>query len=262
MYSIVGASSMLCGVVRVVISLTVIVIVESTGLPFMMIPLLIANISARSLANKISKKSIYERLLELKDIPFLEEAPPKALTHRMLHARDIMASTPFVKLPAEIEVAHLVQTLKDCSDRTQFPVQHGELFVGMISQSDLLVLLTHKGLFYSVSEKGSGHQKSRQCITHSDLRKIYPVCPDLEDIESSLSDEDKYRYLDLTPYVQIAPHTFEAHGSAERTYELYRTLGLRSLVIVDKRARPIGEITRRDLYSFQEEEDTEKMKLT
>ena len=261
-YAIIGASSMLCGVVRVVISLTIIVLVKAEALPSLMAPLLIANIAARSMGNKITKKSIYEKLLELKDIPFLEEEPPKALTHRMLHARDIMASRPFVKLPSEVEVSYLVQTLKDYSNYGQFPVLHGELvgagcrsglrsqFIGMITRADLLVLLTHKGLFY----EGSERQETHRCITHSELRKIYPDCPSLEDVESSLTDEDKARYLDLAPYVQIAPYTFEAHGSAERTYELYRTLGLRSLLIVDNNAQPIGEITRRDLYSFQEEE--------
>lgn len=68
-YAIIGASAMLCGVVRVVISLTIIVLVESTGLPLMIAPLIISNIAAHSMGNKISKKSIYEKLLELKDIP-------------------------------------------------------------------------------------------------------------------------------------------------------------------------------------------------
>lgn len=258
-YSVVGASALLCGVVRVVISLTVIVLVEATGLPYLMVPLLIANITARSVGNKISKKSIYEKLLELKDIPFLEEESPKALTHRMLHARDIMASRPFVKLQSEVDVAYLVQTLKDYASHGQFPVLHGEQFIGMISLSDLLVLLAHKGLFYSKAENSSDLPETRRTITHSQLRRIYPDSPNLEDVEASLTEEDKSRYLDLAPYVQIAPYTFDAHGSAERTYELYRTLGLRSLIIVDNNAQPIGEIIRRDLYSFQEEE-TEKMK--
>lgn len=258
-YAIAGASAMLCGVVRVVISLTIIVLVEATGLPFLIAPLLVANITARSIGNKISKNSIYEQLLMLKDIPFLEEESPAALTHRMLHARDIMASRPFVKLPSEVEVAHLVQTLNDYGSHGQFPVLHGERLIGMIAQSDLLVLLTHKGLFYSKTEKGSDLPATHQTITHSELRKIYPDTLNLEDVEASLTEEDKSRYLDLSPYVQIAPYTFDAHGSAERTYELYRTLGLRSLIIVDNKAQPIGEIRRRDLYSFQEE-DTEKMK--
>ena len=262
MYAVVGASALLCGVVRVVISLTVIVLVEATGLPYLMAPLLLANISARSVANKLSKSSIYEKLLELKDIPFLEEESPKALTHRMLHARDILSSRPLVKLPSEVEVAHLVQILKDYSSHGQFPVLHGEQFIGMISQSDLLVLLDHKGLFYSAADtdKGSDLQATHRTITHSELRRMHPDGPSLEDLEASLTEEDKSCYLDLAPYVQIAPYTFDAHGSAERTYELYRTLGLRSLIIVDNNAQPIGEVTRRDLYSFQQEEGSEKMK--
>ena len=260
-YAVVGASALLCGVVRVVISLTVIVLVEAVGLPYLMIPLLISNIAARSVANKISKSSIYEKLLELKDIPFLEEEAPKALTHRMLHARDIMSSEPLVDLPSEVGVAHLVQTLRDNSSHGQFPVLHGHQLIGVIKHSDLIVLLAHKGLFYSEADKGSDLQATHQTITHSELRRRYPDGPTLEEVEASLTEEDKSCYLDLAPYVQIAPYTFDGHGSAERTYELYRTLGLRSLIVVDNKARPIGEVRRRDLYSFQQEEGSEKMKM-
>ena len=260
-YAVVGASAMLCSVVRVVISLTVIVLVEATGLPYLMIPLLITNIAARSVANKLSKSSIYEKLLELKDIPFLEEETPKALTHRMLHARDIMSSRPLVKLPSEVGVAQLVQTLKDYGSYGEYPVLHGDQFIGVIKQYDLLILLGHKGLFYSEADKGSDLQSSHRTLTHSELRRTYPDKPNLEEVEASLTEEDLSCYLDLAPYVQIAPSTFDAHGSAERTYELYRTLGLRSLIVVDNNARPIGEVRRRDLYSFQQEEGSEKMKM-
>lgn len=122
-----------------------------------------------------------------------------------------VSSRPFVKLPSEVEVAYLVETLKECSGHGQFPVLHGDQFIGMISQSDLLVLLSHKGLFYESSGQGG----PRRCITHSELRKIYPITLSFEEVVSSLTEEDKSRYLDLH-------HTCRSHHTRLKHMEVQR----------------------------------------
>lgn len=44
----------------------------------------------------------------------------------------------------------------------------------------------------------------------------------------------------------------QGHGSAERAYEIFRSLGLRSILVVDKHSRPIGIITRHELALLEE----------
>lgn len=60
--------------------------------------------------------------------------------------------------------------------------------------------------------------------------------------------------VDLTPYINtsavMVPDTF----SIERTYLLFRTLGLRHLVVVDERHRVRGMVTRKDLLGWRVDE--------
>lgn len=46
----------------------------------------------------------------------------------------------------------------------------------------------------------------------------------------------------------------QAHFSLQRTYIIFRTLGLRHLTVVDPQNRVVGVITRKDLMPFPLEE--------
>lgn len=48
--------------------------------------------------------------------------------------------------------------------------------------------------------------------------------------------------------------TVHANFSLQRTYNIFRTLGLRHLTVVDLRNRVVGIITRKDLMAFRLEE--------
>ena len=64
--------------------------------------------------------------------------------------------------------------------------------------------------------------------------------------------------MSLDKYITLSPITFEEDGSAERAFELFRTLGLRQLIIIDSDKRPIGVVTRFDLKALEEEEREER----
>ena len=68
------------------------------------------------------------------------------------------------------------------------------------------------------------------------------------------------QYLHISPYLQIAPHIILGHASAERAYEMFRCLGLRSLLVIDKKFRPIGIITRHELALLEELGEEEHIK--
>ena len=55
--------------------------------------------------------------------------------------------------------------------------------------------------------------------------------------------------LDLTPYMNRAPLTIRADMSAARAHIIFRTLGLRHLVVVDANNRAVGMITRKDIVT-------------
>ena len=54
-------------------------------------------------------------------------------------------------------------------------------------------------------------------------------------------------YVSLLPYVDAGAYIVSEETSARRVWKLFRSLGMRHIVVVDTRHLPIGMITRRDL---------------
>mmetsp|Transcript_14649 Transcript_14649/g.21648 ORF Transcript_14649/g.21648 Transcript_14649/m.21648 type:complete len:886 (+) Transcript_14649:72-2729(+) len=252
-YAIIGAAAMLGGVVRVLISLTAI-IVHATSLSYFLTPVMIVTIMAQYFGNNtFSRPGIYDIILALRGIPFLEEEPPIGAKFETIRARHIMI--PVVSLSSDIEVGELVSLLRSYPNSSFVVVdnQQNDSLVGMISRSDLKVILCHKKIFhtYNIFDE-SPPPLNEKFLSYDELVKDQPFLPNLDDIEDTLSKEDKLKFVNLTPYVQIAPHTFDGHGSAERAYEMFRTLGLHSLLVLDQMSRPIGRITRHELVLLEE----------
>ena len=61
-------------------------------------------------------------------------------------------------------------------------------------------------------------------------------------------------WMDLTPFVNTSIMTVHTRFSLHRTYNIFRRLGLRHLVVVDDDFKVAGIITRKDLMGFAIEE--------
>ena len=72
---------------RVLISLTTIV-TSTTSLSFFLTPVMVATLFAQLLGNLASgRPGIYDIILGLRNVPFLEESCPEAPTHANIRAR-------------------------------------------------------------------------------------------------------------------------------------------------------------------------------
>ncbi|ETE68701.1 Chloride channel protein A, partial [Ophiophagus hannah] len=58
-------------------------------------------------------------------------------------------------------------------------------------------------------------------------------------------------FINLDPYINKSAVSVQAHFSLQRTYIIFRSLGLRHLTVVDLQNEVVGIITRKDLISFQ-----------
>ena len=86
-YSFPLSTACLGGVVRVLISLTTIV-TSTTSLSFFLTPVMVATLFAQLLGNLASgRPGIYDIILGLRNVPFLEESCPEAPTHANIRAR-------------------------------------------------------------------------------------------------------------------------------------------------------------------------------
>ena len=61
-------------------------------------------------------------------------------------------------------------------------------------------------------------------------------------------------WLDLRPFVNSSAMSVHTRFSLHRTYNIFRSLGLRHLVVVDDDYKVAGIITRKDLMGFAIEE--------
>ncbi|KAL3915514.1 MAG: hypothetical protein SGARI_008167 [Bacillariaceae sp.] len=77
------------------------------------------------------------------------------------------------------------------------------------------------------------------------LEKSYPKYPAISDIR--ITEEDREQWVDLRPYANTAAVSVQETSSVQRTYQLYRGLGLRFLPVVNKYNQVVGTITRSDL---------------
>jgi len=202
-----------------------------------------------SVGNWVSKRpGIYDILLQLRGIPFLEESCPTGARHANIRARNVM-SAGVTTIGTTMLVKDLIGVLTRHS-YSDFPVVDSAgdgALLGSISRVDLSALLSKKELFFAKGEDGG-------LLTYDELDKARTKSKGMTagDIKKGLTADDEEKFIYLSPYMQIAPITIHGHGSAERAYEIFRSLGIRQLLVVDKHSRPIGIIMRHELARLEE----------
>lgn len=250
-YALMGAAAVLGGMARMTISLTVILL-EATGDMQYVLPLMLTLMCARFTGN-VFNEGLYDIHIKLKNIPFLEPEVPSVAEKHEIVAGQVMSTD--VKCLRPVERAGVVyDLLRNCSHGT-FPVvdtaSSGTLF-GTASRDMLCTLLKRKAFgspdaLSGYNESGSSGVPKRlsPLVQWDTLERVYPRYPTIDDVE--MRSADRNCLLDLRPYANTAPYTVNETASIQRTYRLFRTLGLRFLCVVNHSNQVVGIITRKDL---------------
>uniref|UniRef100_A0A8B9C645 CBS domain-containing protein n=3 Tax=Anser TaxID=8842 RepID=A0A8B9C645_9AVES len=208
--------------------------------------------------------SLYSSLLRLKCIPYLDVEPivhhrRKWLNLELFSARDVME--PHVRvLHLKENIASLAQLLAS-TNHGGFPVvcrpkpDHAEVFQGTIKRLELCMLLENEHIFEPETNYepfSSSHPLSYEKITVEKL----PNLSRLAMLLNRYTTDPRYQqlFINLEPYINKSAMSVQAHFSLQRTYIIFRTLGLRHLTVVDPQNRVVGVITRKDLMPFPLEE--------
>jgi len=77
---------------------------------------------------------------------------------------------------------------------------------------------------------------------------VYPDYPKIEELNIGKRDRDCW--LDLRPYIDAAAYTINYKASVGRAYRMFRTLGLRHLVVVTSTNAISGIATRVDFAAL------------
>jgi chloride channel 7 len=257
-YALMGAAAVLGGMTRTTISLTV-MLLEATGDMQYVLPLMLTVMSARFVGN-VFNEGLYDIHIHLKSIPFLEaDVPPIAERYEIV-AGQVMSTE--VKCLRPVERAGVVYDLLRSCKHGSFPIvdtASGGTLYGTASRYMLNTLLQRRafgspdeleedfegGPSGSQQHQNLGPRRLSPLVQWDTIERAYPRYPTIEDVV--MREADRNCWLDLRPYANTAPYTVNETASIQRTYRLFRTLGLRFLCVVNHNNQVVGIITRKDL---------------
>ncbi|XP_041376140.1 chloride channel protein C-like [Gigantopelta aegis] len=263
-FALIGAASFFGGVSRLTMAVTVIMM-ELTNDIQVLLPVMVAVMVSKWVGDFFTHP-IFHAHLELKCIPFLETEPrvtiaKKSIQLELYAAKDVM-STPVVTINRIAEVSLLADLLLSTT-HGGFPVvkkdRNGEdVFYALITRLELAVLLMNEDLFQQRGQEESIEAAADSSwIEYENL--VIDKLTDPVQVTTTLEkykDEPRYKelFFNLDPYVNQSALAIQEKFSLQRTYILFRTLGLRHLTVVDSMNRVMGFITRKDLMGFSMQE--------
>lgn len=251
MFALIGAAAMLGGMARMTISLTVILL-ECTGVIEWGLPIMVTLMAARWVGNSFNE-GLYDIHIHLRKLPFLEFDPP--FYSKYLRVQNVMKPNP-VCLTHVVKVADVYDVLHN-TGHSAFPViepcEKKSKFAGMILRKHLCVLLQKKDFFVEEPKpyvrKPAGETtflyNEQYALSYREIESTYPRYPAIHEIK--LDSEEMQLWMDLTPYMNPTPHTVQEQTRVPRAFRLFRSLGLRHLVVLNRENEVRGIISRKDL---------------
>lgn len=82
-------------------------------------------------------------------------------------------------------------------------------------------------------------------LLHEAFEATYPRYPDVTSM--TLSDAEREMYMDLRPYMDASPTTAHVNTPLPRAFKLFRSLGMRHMLVVNNCHDVVGIVTRHDL---------------
>ncbi|XP_041364629.1 H(+)/Cl(-) exchange transporter 7-like [Gigantopelta aegis] len=253
-YSLIGAAAQLGGIVRMTISLTVIVVEATSNVTFGL-PVMIVLMVAKWVGDFFNE-GIYDMHIHLQGVPLLGWEPPEMASN--ISATEVM-SHPVTVFKSVETVGHIVDLLKkdkhngypvvedDAETRSKESTTEMEsfgTFCGVILRSQLIVLLSLK-----VFRENPDIITLLQTLKTSHFRNPYPRYPEIEQLP--IKQEEREMTIDLRPFVNPAPYTVTDGASLPRIFRLFRALGLRHAVVINKKHQVVGMVTRKDVARYK-----------
>ncbi|XP_012518094.1 PREDICTED: chloride transport protein 6 isoform X1 [Propithecus coquereli] len=117
-------------------------------------------------------------------------------------------------------------------------------FHGLILRSQLVTLLV-RGVCYSENQSSANQPR----LSYAEMAEDYPRYPDIHDLDLTLLNPRMI--VDVTPYMNPSPFTVSPNTHVSQVFNLFRTMGLRHLPVVNAVGEIVGIITRHNLtYEF------------
>ncbi|EFA81710.1 chloride channel protein [Heterostelium album PN500] len=234
-YALMGAAAFMAGVSRLTISLSVILIETTNELQYLL-PLMVTVMVAKWVADALIHP-LFDILIEMKYIPYLEPHASKAM--KILMCKHIMAKKPVYLLEKDT-LGRILEVLKN-TNHNGFPVvnNHDDRCVkGLILRTQLLMVLEGLSDVYIPN--------TEQVYSHTDYTtKLAWKLPQLSDF--SFDPEDYSIQVDFTNIMNLTVLTVNEEFAVSEAFQLFRTMGLRHMPVVNSYNKLKGIITKKDL---------------
>lgn len=253
LYAVLGAASLMAGSMRMTVSLCVIFLELTNNLLLLPITMIVLLISKS--VGDIFNPSIYEIILHLKGLPFLEAHAEPWM--RNLTVAELAAAKPsLVTLHGVEKVSRVVQVLLNTTHNGFPVVDHGVaspagLHMGA-TELHGLVLRTHiitalKKKWFLTEKRRTEEWEVRERFTSVELAERGQ---NVEEVR--LTEDEMEMYIDLHPFTNTTPYTVVESISVAKALVIFRQVGLRHLLIVPKyqaagMSPVVGILTRQDL---------------
>ncbi|KAK3036454.1 hypothetical protein RJ639_030053 [Escallonia herrerae] len=253
LYAVLGAASLMAGSMRMTVSLCVIFLELTNNLlllPITMLCLLIAKT-----VGDCFNPSIYEIILDLKGLPFLDANPEPWM--RNITVGELVDVKPAVVTLRGVEkVSRIVDVLHN-TPHNGFPVvDDGSIphvglpdgateLLGLLLRAHLVLVLKKK--WFLKDRRRTEEWEVREKFAWVDMAERWGKME-----EVAVTNEEMEMYVDLHPLINTTPYTVVESMSVAKAMVLFRQVGLRHMLILPKYQAAgvspvVGILTRQDL---------------
>lgn len=235
LYAVLAAASLMAGSMRMTVSLCVIFLELTNNL--LLLPITMLAILIAKTVGDCFNPSIYDIILELKGLPFLEAHPEPWM--RNITVGELADHKPAVVTLSGIEkVGRIVEVLKNTT-HNGFPVvdvgvvppigaPNGATEVhGLVLRAHLILVLKKK--WFLKERRRAEEWEVRQKFTSMDLAERGGK---IEEIR--VTKDEMEMFVDLHPLTNTTPHTVVESMSVAKAMVLFRQVGLRHMLIIPK----------------------------
>lgn len=253
LYAVLGAASLMAGSMRMTVSLCVIFLELTNNLlllPITMLVLLIAKT-----VGDCFNPSIYEIILDLKGLPFLD-AHPEPWMRNITVGELADVKPPVVTLRGIEKVGRMVDVLRNTThngfpvvdDREVLPgnLATGEHELhGLVLRAHLVLVLKKK--WFLQERRRTEEWEVREKFTSVDLAERRGKIE-----EVAVTKDEMEMYVDLHPLTNTTAYTVVESMSVAKAMVLFREVGLRHMLVLPKFqgtgvSPVVGILTRQDL---------------
>ncbi|WVN85875.1 uncharacterized protein L203_101027 [Cryptococcus depauperatus CBS 7841] len=271
LYAVVGAAATLAGVTRTTVSLAVIIFELTSTLNYV-VPVMIGVLVAKTLADGLEKKGIYDLVIDLNQLPYLDSkheylwGSRRASTITDKSIPHLRADKPYT---VRSLTGKLLELVRLGMEDTGFPVLVKEITSAGGGSVALGMTL----------ENGIGSGRERSCLRvvgflgMNELEHALSELADEPDASINLMPDDSpgaltrsgvfsifsfadsyvgntHNPYDLSRYIDQAPIIVQIHSPLELVQQLFVRLGVRQVIVVNSRGVYQGIITKKAWLNF------------